>query len=413
MDYDVIVVGTRVAGSATALLLARQGVRVLAVDRARFPSDTLSTHQIQLPGVALLQQWGLLDAVVATSCPPATRVTFDAGPAVLRGEYPTFQSVDAVYSPRRTLLDAILRDAAAGSGAEVRDGFIVDSLVTEGDRVTGIRGTSKGGRSETLTARLVVGADGKRSMVARAVGAREYRTAPTLSGGCYGYFTDLPVDGGEVYVRPDRMVVLSPTNDGATVVYLAVPADRFDALRADLPGNFRALVAPLGNLADRLAAATPIEHLRASNDLPNTFRTPYGPGWALVGDAGLVMDPLTGQGIGNACVDADGLTRAIVAGLGGARPLASALADFSAARDRQRAPMYGMTLRQAAFRPDPSGAVLFPAIARDPHQTSRFLGVLTGAVPVDEFFAPTHLRRLVGVRGLARLVLARACPGAR
>src|SRR5215510_657545 len=122
MKYDVVIVGTRVAGSATAMLLARQGMRVLAVDRARFPSDTLSTHQVQLPGVALLRRWGLLGKL---GCPPARTVRFDAGSAVLSGSYPVYAEVDAVYSPRRTMLDALLVDAAIAAGAEVRQGVAV------------------------------------------------------------------------------------------------------------------------------------------------------------------------------------------------------------------------------------------------------------------------------------------------
>src|SRR5215475_7182449 len=123
VDYDVVVVGARPAGAASAMLLARAGLRVLAVDRARFPSDTLSTHQVQLPGVALLRRWGLLDAVVASGAPPAARIRFDAGGAVLDGVLPRHDGVDAIYSPRRTVLDAILIDAARAAGAEVRHGY--------------------------------------------------------------------------------------------------------------------------------------------------------------------------------------------------------------------------------------------------------------------------------------------------
>src|SRR5262245_45262255 len=122
-DVDVVVVGSRPAGATTAMLLAQAGLRVLAVDRARFPSDTLSTHQIQLPGVACLRRWGLLDKVAASGCPPTPRVRFDTGDAVLTGSYPTFEGVDAVYSPRRTILDSILVDAARAAGAEVLEGF--------------------------------------------------------------------------------------------------------------------------------------------------------------------------------------------------------------------------------------------------------------------------------------------------
>ena len=144
--YDVIIVGARVAGSSTAMLLAREGLSVLVVDRATFPSDTLSTHQVQLPGVARLRRWGLLDAVVASGAPPARQVRFDVGPVVLQGHFPTFQGVDAVYSPRRTVLDALLVDAARAAGAEVRENFIVDEVMLEGGHATGIRGREKGGQ---------------------------------------------------------------------------------------------------------------------------------------------------------------------------------------------------------------------------------------------------------------------------
>ena len=133
-------VGARVAGASTALLLARRGLKVLAVDRAEFPSDTLSTHQIQVPGVARLARWGILDAVVAAGTPAAASVRFDPGPVVLRGRFPEFEGASAVYSPRRTLLDKLLVDAARAAGAEVRERFAFDSLVFDGDRVTGIRG---------------------------------------------------------------------------------------------------------------------------------------------------------------------------------------------------------------------------------------------------------------------------------
>src|SRR5215831_3332132 len=143
--YDAIVVGGRVAGSSTAMLLARKGMKVLVLDRSTFPSDTLSTHQVQVPGVARLRRWGLLDAVIASGAPPARHVLFDQGPIALEGHFPEFEGVDAVYSPRRTVLDAILLDAAREGGAEVREDFIVEGLTTEAGRVTGIRGAQKGG----------------------------------------------------------------------------------------------------------------------------------------------------------------------------------------------------------------------------------------------------------------------------
>ena len=169
--YDAIVVGARCAGSPTAMLLARAGYRVLLVDRAGFPSDTLSTHYIHQPGVARLRRWGLLDRVVATGCPPARRMTFDVGPFALSGAPTPADGADAAYAPRRYLLDQILLEAASAAGAEVRERFSVGELLIEDGRVTGIRGRQAGGATVTERAAIVIGADGMRSRVARAVGA--------------------------------------------------------------------------------------------------------------------------------------------------------------------------------------------------------------------------------------------------
>ena len=164
MAYDVIIVGARVAGSATALLLARQGARVLLLDQARFPSDTLSTHQVQLPAVARLRRWGLLEAVKASNAVPTRTVRFDPGPVVRHGSFPAHEGVDALYSPRRYILDQILLDAAREAGAEVVERFAVEDLLRDSGRVVGITGRAKGAaRSER--APLVIGADGKHSTV--------------------------------------------------------------------------------------------------------------------------------------------------------------------------------------------------------------------------------------------------------
>jgi 2-polyprenyl-6-methoxyphenol hydroxylase-like FAD-dependent oxidoreductase len=186
--YDVIVVGARVAGAATAMLLARQGLRVLAVDRARFPSDTISSHQLQVPGAALLQRWGLLGRLMTAGTPPVRRVRLDADGLVMDGQFPAYDGVDALYSPRRTLLDSILVDAAREAGAEIRENFRVTQVIASGDRVTGIRGSARGGPDVNETASLVIGADGKRSLVAAAVGACRYRERPVRSFASYSYW---------------------------------------------------------------------------------------------------------------------------------------------------------------------------------------------------------------------------------
>ncbi|HKE67593.1 MAG TPA: NAD(P)/FAD-dependent oxidoreductase [Micromonosporaceae bacterium] len=406
MEYDVVVVGARPAGAATAMLLARAGLKVLAVDRARFPSDTLSTHQIQVPGSACLARWGVLDKVVASNCPPAMGARFDSGKAVLTGDYPASDGVRGIYSPRRTVLDTILVDAARDAGADVLEGFDVDDVVASDGRVTGIRGTEKGasGQNRTFTAHLVIGADGKHSRIARAVGAETYRERPTQSANSYAYWSGLPITGGEIYLRDRRLIGAWPTNDGLTLTFIEMPIADFKAFHADSVASTHAALDMAANLGERAHAATLVEHIRATPDLPNVFRKPYGPGWALVGDAGLVMDPITGQGIGHALRDAQWLTDAVIAGLRGDRPLDEGLAEFQRRRDDASGPMFDFTTDLASFRPDPTADILFGALERKPEHVSDFLGMLTGTYPVKDYFAGRHMGRVVGIRGTIRVM---------
>jgi 2-polyprenyl-6-methoxyphenol hydroxylase-like FAD-dependent oxidoreductase len=408
--HDVIIVGTRAAGAATALLLARGGLKVLALDRATFPSDTLSTHQVQMPGTARLARWGLLDTILAAGTPATRTVRFDQGTAVLTGRIPASDGVDAMCSPRRTLLDKVLVDAARAAGAELRENFVVEELLGDG-RITGIRGREKGGPPVTEHSALVIGADGKHSMVAKTVGAPSYRAKPPLSMAAYTYWADVPGSGGELYGRPGCAVGAWPTNDGLLMTYLAWPAAGFEEFRRDVPGNFLRTLDAVG-LGERIRAGRRAERIRATPDLPSFFRKPHGPGWALVGDAGLVLDPITGQGISDAFRDAELLADAVVAGLGGTRPLGEALAGYQRARDRAAKPMYDFTARLARLAPpSPAELALFRALSRRQEDADQFVGTLAGAVPLREFMSPGNVIRLVGVRGLARLVLGQARRG--
>src|SRR5258708_442643 len=204
------------------MLLARQGLRVLAVDRVSFPSDTISSHQLQVPGVALLRRWGLLGKLTAAGTPPTRRVRFDVGGGlVLNGRFPAYEGVDALYSPRRTLLDTILVEAAREAGAEIRENFRVTQLTASDGQVTGIRGSVRGGPVVSETASLVIGADGKRSLVADAVGARRYRERPAGSFASYSYWSGIPASGGELYQLPGPAVAGLPTNRPVPNVPLA------------------------------------------------------------------------------------------------------------------------------------------------------------------------------------------------
>ena len=190
--YDAIVVGARCAGSPTAMLLARKGYRVLLIDRARFPSDTVSTHLIHAPGVAALDRWGLLDRLVATGCPPITTYSFDFGPLTITGTPRTAGETAVAYCPRRTVLDELLIGAASEAGAEVREGFTVSEPVFEDGVVVGIRGRTSGGSPVVERARVVIGADGAHSRVADAVRADRYHWKPMQAVAYYSYWSGIP-----------------------------------------------------------------------------------------------------------------------------------------------------------------------------------------------------------------------------
>jgi 2-polyprenyl-6-methoxyphenol hydroxylase-like FAD-dependent oxidoreductase len=402
--YDVIVVGARVAGAATAMLLARQGLRVLAVDRVSFPSDTISSHQLQVPGVALLQKWGLLGKLAAAGTPPARRVRFDAGGGlVLDGQFPAYEGVDVLYSPRRTLLDTILVEAAREAGAEVRENFRVTQLTASGGRITGIRGGARGRPEASESASLVIGADGKRSLVAGAVGARRYRERPVRSFASYSYWAGVPVSGGELYQRPGRAVAVFPTNDELAMVYVAAPMTEFASARADLAGHYLRTLDLCGDLGERVRSGSRAERLRTTPDQPNTFRRPHGPGWALAGDAGVVMDSVSAQGMTHALRDASYLSDAVVAGLGGSRSLAGALHGHQRRRDRAIRGMYDFTLRLAAFPPaTPAQRHFLAAIAADQQQTDRFLAAFAGIVPPEHYFTLGTAARILGSRAIRK-----------
>jgi 2-polyprenyl-6-methoxyphenol hydroxylase-like FAD-dependent oxidoreductase len=403
--YDVIIVGARVAGSATALLLARKGYKVLVVDKATFPSDTMSTHQLQVPAVARLKRWGLLDNLIAANTPPARHVRFDNGIAVLEGSFSEFQGIDAPYCPRRTILDKLLVDAARTAGAEVRENFRVEDVLFEDERVLGIRGREQGGASVSEKARLVIGADGKHSIVAKAMQPETYHEIPPLSMGYYTYWDGVPLEGGEMYGRGRHLIGAWPTNDGLVITYIAWPIEEFHTFRSDIEGNFLKTLDLTGNLGERIRAGKRAERFVGTADLPNYFRKPYGPGWALVGDAGLVKDPITGQGIGDAFRDAELLVEAIDAGGSGAHPLDEALAGYQRKRDELELPMYQFTTQLASFAPPQvEEQVLFTALQHNQLATNQFFDMLTGTVPLPEFFAPKNLFKIVGARGMLKIM---------
>jgi 2-polyprenyl-6-methoxyphenol hydroxylase-like FAD-dependent oxidoreductase len=395
--YDAIVIGARVAGAPTAMLLARQGYRVLLLDRAGFPSDTMSSHYIHQAGVARLKRWGLLDQVVASNCPPARQLTFDIGPFALVGTPPPADGALEGYAPRRRVLDAILVAAAVQAGAELREHFTVKELLTDGERVTGIRGHTAGGAMVTEQARIVIGADGLRSFVARSVQAPMYHARPALTCAYYSYWSDLPLEGAELYPRPGQMIAIGPTNDNLTSITIGWPNAEFHQVRTDIEGHFMRAIDRVPSLAERVRSAKRSERFVGTADLPFFFRKPYGPGWALVGDAGYHKDSLTAQGITDSFRDAELLSAAIDAGLSSRRPLDAALADYEQRRNQAALPIYEFTYQLASLAPPtPEMQQLFGALRHNQEQTNRFFGLIAGTVPIPEFFAPENIGQIIG-----------------
>ena len=405
--YDVIVVGARAAGAATAMLLARCGLHVLAVDRARFPSDTLSTHAIQITGVSRLRRWGLLDRLRAAGTPATPEVRFDLGYAVLRGRFPEYEGIDALLCPRRTVLDARLVDAAREAGAEVRENVTVEALIWDENRVSGIRARERAGPIFEERTRLVVGADGKHSLVAAAVNAPIYRRVPTSTFASYTYWSGTDV-AGEIYQRPGRAAVAAfPTNDDLAVIFVSAPLADFPRFRTDVEGQYLKILDLCGDLGDWVRSGQRAERFRTTPDLPHQFRVPRGAGWALVGDAGLVLDPISAQGISQAFRDAELLADAVTSAWAAGEPLDARLARYHSQRDAAAGPTFDFTTRLATLAPpSPRERLLMSAIAERPDDVRQFLGVFAGAIPPEQLFSIRSARRLLSLRRLISRVLA-------
>lgn len=314
--FDVIIVGARVAGCATAMLLARAGARVLVVDRQAYGSDTLSTHALMRGGVHLLSRWGLLQPLLAAGSPLVTRTTFHYGEEELAIQLRTDDTVPGLIAPRRTVLDRLLVDAARAAGAVVRHHTSVRSLLTgAGGQVCGVTVGTRGGSVESYRAALVVGADGIGSTVARLARARTISSGTHAATNLYGYFPGIESDGYHWYYQRGAAAGVIPTNDGLTCVFASAPTADFDThLRRDIAAAFRQLLTAANPDLGARVSGLPAAALSVFRGRPGYLREAHGPGWALVGDAGFFRDPLTAHGITDALRDAEALSEAIIRG---------------------------------------------------------------------------------------------------
>jgi flavin-dependent dehydrogenase len=336
--YDAVIVGARAAGAATAMLLARAGLRVLVVDRSRYGADTLSTHALMRGGVFQLHRWGLLDRIIDAGTPPIRRTTFRYAHDDVTVTIKPSHGVDALYAPRRTLLDPVLVDAAVAAGADVRYGVTVTDVRRDRTgRVIGVEGRDDIGRPIAVDAGIVIGADGLRSTIAERVGAPVEHAGFAAGAVVYGYWSGIDADNYEWSYRPGFAAGLIPTNDGLTCVFAGSTPHRIGRGGRQALDQVVRYASP--TIAGRVAAGTAPAGVRTFAGRPGYLRRAWGPGWALVGDAGSWKDPIAAHGLTDALRDAELLAGAVVASASGNAPEPQALAAYQATRDRLTVPL--------------------------------------------------------------------------
>jgi flavin-dependent dehydrogenase len=316
MPTDVVVVGARAAGAATALLLARLGHDVVLLDRETFPADTLSTHQVARTGVVQLRRWGLLQRVLDSGAPPIRQVTFTTPDETTTRRIKDKAGVDLLVAPRRHILDTIVAEAAAEAGAQVCFGVTVTGVhLDDTGRATGVYGRDRTGVPVDIQARFVVGADGLRSRVARAVGARIVENRSDGGAAQYAYYGGIPWSGIELIASDRALTGVFPTHHGEACVWICSPSEDAHEARRRASSREEAFTAHLRRtapeLAQRLTMAQRTSPVTGMLRMPNILRQAHGPGWALVGDAGYHRDAVTGHGISDAYRDAELLADAL------------------------------------------------------------------------------------------------------
>ncbi|HYY28968.1 MAG TPA: NAD(P)/FAD-dependent oxidoreductase [Chthoniobacterales bacterium] len=399
--YDAIVIGARCAGAPVAMLLARKGYKVLLLDRSTFPSEIAHGHFIHRQGPKLLARWGLLDKIVESNCPAVLTQTTDYGDFPLIGRMLVMEEVAFGYAPRRSVLDKVLIDAAIDAGVELREGFFVEDFLAEDDRLVGIRGRSnRGGAVVTERAHITIGADGRKSHLARAVRAPVYQSTRAFTCWYFSYWSGVLNDGLEIYLRQRRVIFAFPTNNQLFSIFIGWPIEEFLQVRSDIAGSFMRVLELAPQLVERVRNGRREERFYGMADLPNFFRKPYGPGWALVGDAGCHKDPFTALGICDAFRDAELLANAVDEGLSGKRSIEESMADYEKRRNEASATEYQRNIDFARFKPlPPETYQLRAALRGNQEDINRFIMATEGMIPREEFFNPQNMRRIMVAAG--------------
>lgn len=410
--YDAIIVGARISGAATAALLAQQGARVLLLERAHFPAPTVSCPIFFGNSLAVLERIGVLRDIEAIGAPRITYYGTRMPAFDLVTRLPESHGRDYAYSIRREVLDTtILRRVQTHPNITLLEGFDVRDVVWSMGRVVGVRGRQSGGHEQTFYAEAVIGADGKRSVVARHVDAPVYDRIVGTTAIFYAYyrnFAPLAEPSAVVYGDPQRMkgVLVFDADDGLTVMSVGVPAEQFDIARKDPEGTLERVWRSMPELAERGRNAERATPVMGQGPVDSFYRQSYGPGWALVGDAGHYVDPITGQGINHALKGAE-LFADAWARTRRRTGWAQAMAEYQRQRDAATRPMWELIafsaqMQQVQQQEGPLqdlgmtlGNALFRAIARQPRVAAQYVGMFSGATPVRSFMNPVNLARVL------------------
>ncbi|HEY8943265.1 MAG TPA: NAD(P)/FAD-dependent oxidoreductase [Polyangiaceae bacterium] len=409
--FDVIVIGARCAGSSTALLLGRKGHRVLLLDRAEFPSDVISTHFLWPHGASYLKRWGLLDEVL-TLTPSFTQLKFVNEGIPLTGGVPLellkqhFQTlhgdqsdlVPSYLSVRRRVLDQILLQAAGASKVEVRQGCAVERLLMDGDRVVGVACRTRDGKLFEERARVVVGADGRNSFVARSLELPKFDRRKRCTFAYWSYFSGFALPEAQIHRRGRLAAALVPTNFGQNMVLIWGPGEWFESFKRDIPGNHqKALDYVCPELGAIVRGATREERFYGTADQDAYLRPLSGPGWVLAGDAECFKDQCTATGMTHAFRDAELITSAIDRSLGGQGSFEENFRAYeSRRRSQSSAAYYDYVCTYAEMKPlRHDELLLFVALRSNQRETDRFIATHADVSPVADFFTSSNLFQLL------------------
>jgi flavin-dependent dehydrogenase len=398
--FDVIVVGARCAGSPLATLLARRGVRVAVLERATFPHDTLSSHLFETDALTFLDRLGVAEQLRATGAPFVRRMDMRIEDVQLTMDMPLLPGdVGGMASIRRWRLDPILAEAATAAGAQVRMGVKVTELLEDGGRVAGVRAIADGAETQ-LRARLVVGADGRHSTIARLCRSRRYNVTPSQRILYWAFF-----EGAKPATEPtflshrwgERFILGIPSDEGLYQVLIWPEMAELEAFQADLDGAFMAHARTCEPIADALAGAHRVGKTIGATRFEGFFRDPSGPGWVLSGDAGHFKSPAPGRGIGDAFLQAEALAPAIVGGLEGSEEqLDRAMKSWGRWRDKEFAEHYW--LANEFEKPGTVPEVLTEVVRKlhEKGQAGQFFDVLNHRIKPSQLLTPARLLGAVG-----------------